>query len=186
MLTKHIYTLQFLFIFSLLFAISTNGIAQVRKDTLIPPLPNSEITITGKLISIIARPYVPKEYYFNKKRVRGVAIANITLYSAGMAGLYNMWYKHFPQSKFHFFNDNVEWVQTDKIGHAYSAYAESKASMELWRWKGISRKKRILIGYFSGADYQTVIETLDGFSSQWGLSWGDFAANIAGSSLLVA
>jgi uncharacterized protein YfiM (DUF2279 family) len=67
-----------------------------------------------------------------------------------------------------------------------SAYAESKASMELWRWTGINRKKRILLGGFSGAAYQTVIETLDGFSSEWGWSWGDFAANVAGSSLLVA
>ncbi len=72
------------------------------------------------------------------------------------------------------------------MGHAYSAYAESKASMELWRWAGLSRKKRILLGGFSGAAYQTAIETLDGFSSEWGWSWGDFAANIAGSSLLVA
>ena len=125
-------------------------------------------------------------YPFNKKRVKGVAIANVALYSAGMVGLYTAWYKDYPQGKFHFFNDNSEWLQIDKIGHAYSAYAESKASMELWRWTGISRNKRILIGGFSGTAYQTVIETLDGFSSEWGWSWGDFAANIAGSSLLVA
>ncbi len=125
-------------------------------------------------------------YPFNRKRVEAVAISNVTLYSVGMVGLYAAWYKNYPQSKFHFFNDNAEWLQIDKIGHAYSAYAESKASMELWRWTGMSRKKRILIGGFSGAAYQTVIETLDGFSSEWGSSWGDFTANVAGSSLLVA
>ncbi|MFN0081326.1 MAG: DUF2279 domain-containing protein [Ferruginibacter sp.] len=125
-------------------------------------------------------------YPFNKKRVRSVAIANASLYSIGMVGLYAAWYKDYPQSNFHFFNDNGEWLQIDKIGHAYSAYAESKASMELWRWTGISRKKRILLGGFSGAAYQTVIETLDGFSAEWGWSWGDFAANVAGSGLLVA
>ncbi|HSN62258.1 MAG TPA: hypothetical protein VLR49_15070, partial [Ferruginibacter sp.] len=38
----------------------------------------------------------------------------------------------------------------------------------------------------SGAAYQTVIEVLDGFSAEWGWSWGDFAANIAGSGMLVA
>ena len=74
----------------------------------------------------------------------------------------------------------------DKIGHVYSAYAESKASMELWRWTGISRKKRIWLGGMSGAMYQTAIEVLDGFSSEWGWSWGDFAANITGSGMLVA
>ncbi|MFC4261964.1 DUF2279 domain-containing protein [Ferruginibacter yonginensis] len=125
-------------------------------------------------------------YPFNKKRVKTIAIANIAGYSAAMVGLYAAWYKDYPQSKFHTFDDNSEWLQIDKIGHAYSAYAESKASMELWRWTGISRNKRILIGGFSGAFYQTAIETLDGFSAEWGWSWGDFAANIAGSGLLVA
>ena len=121
-----------------------------------------------------------------KRRVRIIAATNIVGYSAVMVGLYSAWYKNYPQSRFHFFNDIKEWQQIDKIGHAYSAYAESKASMELWRWTGISRKKRIWIGGMSGAIYQTVIETLDGFSSEWGWSWGDFAANIFGSGLFVA
>jgi hypothetical protein len=56
----------------------------------------------------------------------------------------------------------------------------------MWRWTGISRKKRLWIGGLSGVYYQTVIETLDGFSSQWGWSWGDFAANIAGSGMFIA
>jgi len=121
-----------------------------------------------------------------RKRVRLVTAANIAIYGGGMAGLYSAWYKDYPQSKFHVFNDLAEWKQIDKIGHAYSAYAESKASMELWRWTGIERKKRIWIGGMSGAVYQTAIEVLDGFSSQWGWSWGDFAANIAGSGMLIA
>ncbi|MDB5202712.1 MAG: hypothetical protein JWQ27_2121 [Ferruginibacter sp.] len=121
-----------------------------------------------------------------KKRVRLVAAANVAGYSAAMVGLYAAWYKDYPQSKFHTFNDIGEWKQIDKIGHAYSAYAESKASMEFWRWTGIERKKRILLGGFSGAAYQTVIEVLDGFSAEWGWSWGDFGANMLGSSMLVA
>ena len=121
-----------------------------------------------------------------KKRIRTVGAANVVLYSVGMVGLYQTWYKDYPQGKFHFFNDSKEWKQMDKIGHVYSAYAESKASMELWRWTGISRKKRIWLGGMSGAMYQTAIEVLDGFSSEWGWSWGDFAANITGSGLLIA
>ena len=145
------------------------------------------VVLQSKQDSFSKTDNVQKSYYpFNKKRVKGVAITNVALYSVGMVGLYAAWYKDYPQSKFHSFNDNGEWLQIDKIGHAYSAYAESKASMELWRWTGMERKKRILIGGFSGAAYQTVIETLDGFSSEWGWSWGDFAANVAGSSLLVA
>ncbi|MEX0635562.1 MAG: DUF2279 domain-containing protein, partial [Ferruginibacter sp.] len=118
--------------------------------------------------------------------IRIVAAANIIVYSGAMVGLYHSWYKNYPQSSFHFYNDIKEWRGMDKIGHVYSAYAESKVSMELWRWTGISRKKRIWLGGMSGAVYQTAIEVLDGFSAEWGWSWGDFAANIAGSGLLVA
>lgn len=121
-----------------------------------------------------------------KKRVRLVAIGNVVGYGSAMIGLYSAWYKDYPQSGFHTFNDWPEWKQVDKVGHLYSAYVESRGSMELWRWTGIDRKKRIWIGGMSGAFYQTVIETLDGFSEQWGWSWADFGANILGSGMLVA
>jgi uncharacterized protein YfiM (DUF2279 family) len=119
-------------------------------------------------------------------RIKIIAAANVIGYSGAMVALYSTWYKNYPQTSLHAFNDIDEWKGIDKIGHAYSAYAESKASMELWRWTGMERKKRVWIGGMSGAFYQTVIETLDGFSSEWGWSWGDFAANIAGSGMLVA
>ena len=122
----------------------------------------------------------------HKGRLTGVLAVQGVLYVASLTGLYFAWYKDYPQTHFHTFNDIPEWKGIDKIGHAYSAYAESKASMELWRWTGINRKKRIWLGGLSGAVYQTVIETLDGFSSEWGWSWGDFAANIAGSGLFTA
>ena len=125
-------------------------------------------------------------YPYNKKRIRIIAAGNVAGYGAAMVGLYYAWYKDYPQTNFHAFNDIAEWKGIDKMGHAYSAYAESKASMELWRWAGLSRKKRIWLGGLSGAIYQTVIETLDGFSSEWGWSWGDFAANITGSGMIVA
>ena len=119
-------------------------------------------------------------------RVKIVAAANIVVYSTSMAALYSAWYTDYPQTNFHTFNDIAEWQQIDKIGHAYSAYTVGKLSMELWRWTGIERKKRIWIGGMSGAFYQTVIEVLDGFSAEWGWSWGDFGANMLGSGMLVA
>ncbi len=121
-----------------------------------------------------------------KKRTWMVAGANVLGYGGTMIGLYNAWYKDYPQTGFHTFNDFPEWKQVDKVGHFYSAYIESRGSMEMWRWTGMSRKKRIWIGGMSGAVYQTVIEVLDGFSTGWGWSWGDFGANILGSSTLVA
>ncbi|MEO7561961.1 MAG: hypothetical protein ABIT07_05160, partial [Ferruginibacter sp.] len=82
-------------------------------------------------IAVISTPYLVKGLSQQKinKRIKIVAATNIVAYSAAMVGLYATWYKDYPQSKFHFFNDIKEWKQIDKIGHAYSAYAESKASM---------------------------------------------------------
>ena len=48
----------------------------------------------------------------------GTAVA----YTAGMTGLYQLWYKDYPQSSFHFFNDVDEWQKQDKLGHVGSAY----------------------------------------------------------------
>lgn len=121
-----------------------------------------------------------------RNRVRIIAATNIVGYSAAMTGLYAAWYSKYEKSGFHVFDDSREWLQMDKVGHLYSAYAESLASMELWRWTGIERKKRIWLGGMSGAVYQTVIEVLDGFSEKWGWSWADFGANILGSGALVA
>lgn len=120
------------------------------------------------------------------RRVKIIAATNIIGYGAAMGALYSTWYKDYPQTNFHVFNDIPEWKGIDKIGHAFSAYAESKASMELWRWTGISRKKQVWIGGMSGAFYQTVIEVLDAYSAEWGWSWGDIAANFAGSGMFVA
>ena len=126
------------------------------------------------------------EYPYNKKRVRLVTVSNVVAYGALLVGLNAEWYAKYPRSGFHFFNDDAEWLQVDKVGHAYSAYTESRASMEAWRWAGLSRKERIWIGGLSGIAYQSIIEVLDGFSSEYGFSPGDFTANIIGSGMFIA
>jgi hypothetical protein len=118
-------------------------------------------------------------------RVKIIAATNIAGYGAALLALNATWYKNYPRSSFHAFNDMPEWKGMDKIGHAYGVYAESLASMELWRWTGVSRKKRIWYGGLSGPVYHTVIEILDGFSSQWGWSWGDIGANFIGSGMMI-
>lgn len=125
-------------------------------------------------------------YKKNNSAIRNTAIANGTIYGASMIGLYSAWYKDYPQSNFHSFDDNEEWLQIDKIGHAYSAYTMGKFSIKMWQESGLSRKKSIWIGGLTGTAYETVIETLDGFSSEWGWSWGDMSANLLGSGLLIS
>ncbi len=125
-------------------------------------------------------------YPYNKKRVKLVALGNITGFGGMLIGLNAEWYAKYPRSSFHFFNDYAEWQQVDKAGHAFSAYSGSRASMELWRWAGLSRKQRIWIGGLSGIGYESVIEVLDGFSSEYGFSVTDYAANLIGSGMFIA
>ena len=125
-------------------------------------------------------------YPYNKKRVKLVTAANIIGYGGTLIGLNALWYAKYPRSGFHFFNDDAEWLQMDKAGHVYSAYLESNASMEMWRWAGLPRKERIWIGGLSGVAYQSIIEILDGFSTEYGFSVGDFAANILGSATFIS
>lgn len=172
------------FCFLLIISIVSQAQDSLNADT----VKKVSYALQGRLVSLVSTAndysYLPKEK--KQRRIKIITATNIIGYSGAMVGLYSAWYKNYPQTNLHSFNDNKEWKQIDKIGHAYSAYAESKASMELWRWTGIDRKKRIWIGGMSGAFYQTVIETLDGFSKEWGWSWGDFSANILGSGMLVA
>ncbi len=181
---SHSFTFSTLLSFFCVLLLSTSCYGQdsSKKDTI--------STNTPALASLDERITDPNHFLLTKRqinnRIKIIAATNIIGYGAVMVGLNATWYKNYPRSSFHSFNDISEWKQIDKLGHAYSAYAESKASMELWRWTGIGRKKRIWLGGMSGAVYQTVIETLDGFSSQWGWSWGDFGANIIGSGMLVA
>lgn len=125
-------------------------------------------------------------YPYNKKRVKLVALGNVAAFGSMLIGLNAAWYSQYPRSGFHFFNDEAEWLQVDKVGHAWSIYNGSKANMELWRWAGLPRKQRIWLGGLSGVAYGTVIETLDGFSSEYGFSLSDYAANIFGSGMFVA
>jgi Predicted periplasmic lipoprotein (DUF2279) len=143
-----------------------------------------DITL-NKLQSSIDTSAHHTNYPYNKKRVHLVTAANIVAYGGLLIALNAELYAKYPRSGFHFFNDDAEWLQVDKVGHVYSAYTESMGSMEAWRWTGLSRKKRIWIGGLSGVAYQSIIEVLDGFSSQYGFSPGDFTANIIGPGIFI-
>jgi hypothetical protein len=55
----------------------------------------------------------------------------------------------------------------------------------LLKWSGVERKKAIWYGGMLGSVYLSTIEILDGYSSEWGFSIGDFAGNTAGSLLVI-
>ena len=124
--------------------------------------------------------------FANRKRIRLITAVNIAAYGGSLILLNNTWYKNFPHTSFHTFNDIKEWLQTDKVGHGWTAYNTGRVSAGMWRWAGLSQKKSAIIGGLSGAAYLTVIEFLDAHSSQWGWSWGDIAANIFGSGIFIS
>lgn len=100
-------------------------------------------------------------------------------------GLNELWYKNYPRSSFHFFNDDDEWLQMDKVGHMTTAYYIGRVGIGLMDWSGVERTKAIWYGGMLGSLYQSTIEILDGYSSEWGFSVGDYAANTVGSFLCV-
>ncbi len=122
---------------------------------------------------------------YNKKRLTLVVGTEVALYAGSMYGLNQLWYKDYPRSSFHFFDDNNEWLQMDKLGHVTTAYYIGRVGIGLMKWSGVERKKAIWYGGMVGSVYQSTIEVFDGFSSQWGFSVGDFAANTVGSLMVV-
>lgn len=107
-------------------------------------------------------------------------------YTATMAGLNELWYKDYPRSSFHTFNDNGAWMQMDKAGHALTGYQLGRFGYEALRWTGLNEKKSTWIGGGFGLFLLTSVEVLDGFSDEWGFSGGDMLANIGGSGLFIA
>lgn len=107
-------------------------------------------------------------------------------YGGSLALLNQTWYKDFPRTSFHTFNDSREWLQMDKIGHSWAAYNAGLVSSAMWRWSGVSRKKAALIGGIGSSIYLTAVEFMDAYSEKWGWSWSDIVANISGSGLFIS
>ena len=121
-----------------------------------------------------------------KKSVRNVAIASAALYGVSLYGLNQTWYQEFPRTGFHFFDDNAEWKQLDKAGHFYSAFHISQASIHLFQHAGMNSGKANFWGGMMGFLVMAPIEILDGFSEEYGASWGDLIANAVGSGTAMA
>ena len=121
----------------------------------------------------------------NKDKLKTVVITQTVASAAGLVGLHQLWYKNYPQSNFHFINDNGEWLQMDKIGHVFASYHIGRASAESFRWAGASKKSQLLYGATLGFAFLSVVEIFDGYSAEWGASSGDLIANTAGTVLYV-
>ena len=122
----------------------------------------------------------------DKGRIILVAGAQTALWAGSFIALNKAWYADYPKQSFHTFNDWNEWQQMDKVGHFWTSYQISRVSGDIWRWTGIKPKKAVWLGGLSALAYQSIIEIQDGFSAQWGFSWGDMAMNVLGSATYIS
>ena len=79
----------------------------------------------------------PAKVRKNVKIVLGVEAA---FYATSMTGLYFAWYTDYPQSPFHFCNDNAEWLQMDKVGHFTTNYIMGSFGYEFLKDAGLDEK----------------------------------------------
>ena len=128
-------------------------------------------------------PTIPDQPGINQGRFIGVLVGTAAFYTLTLLMLRKQWYK--KKVPFHSFNDNAEWLQMDKIGHAATAYSMSRGGYELMRWSGVDERASILTGGLLALLFQTTLEVYDGHSEGWGFSKGDMFANVAGTALFV-
>lgn len=120
------------------------------------------------------------------KRLTGVIIAETAMASGDLIGLNQLWYADYAQSNLHSVNDNNEWLQMDKAGHLFSSYHLGAFGSNALQWSGCSKKSQLIYGSTIGLAFMTAVEVFDGYSAEWGFSWGDMAANTTGTALYVS
>lgn len=157
---------------------------KINNNILLPPL-KGRIILLLVFFSLYSISSFAQQDSLNTKRLKTVIAAEAIIYSGAMIGLHQLWYKDVASSSFHFFNDNQEWNQMDKIGHGVTSYYIGKAGYDVLKWSGVKNKKAIWYGGSLGLFFLTSVEVFDGFSSAWGFSWGDLAFNTAGTGLFI-
>ncbi|WP_282122195.1 DUF2279 domain-containing protein [Algibacter mikhailovii] len=121
----------------------------------------------------------------NIPRRNGVIVSEASLATIALIGLNELWYADYERSSFHTINDNDAWMQMDKLGHAFTSYQLGKHGAQLLNWSGVSKKNQLIYGATLGFTFLTAVEILDGYSAEWGFSWGDVMANALGSGMYI-
>jgi len=119
----------------------------------------------------------------NKKALSLIFTSEAIIYTGTMISLNEAWYKNYPKSSFHFFDDSKEWLQVDKVAHSFTSYHTANFGYLLFKQAGMEENKAIAISGIQSVFFISSIEIFDGFSKEWGASWYDLSANIAGTGL---
>lgn len=121
----------------------------------------------------------------NAPRRTAVFISEVAIGGLTLLALDQLWYADYERSSFHTINDNAEWLQMDKMGHVFSSYQLGRMGASVLTWSGASEKDQLIYGSTLGFTFLTAVEILDGFSKEWGFSWGDVLANGLGTGLYI-
>src|SRR5690242_2721920 len=134
--------------------------------------------ITASIVALFLSSAIFSQSKFNKfltpadslikSRVILVGGSWAVIYAGTFIALNELWYADYPRSSFHFFNDGAEWLQMDKVGHAYTSYFESVWTTNALQWAGVKDKQAAWIGAATGFAFQASLEVMDGFSAEWG------------------
>lgn len=90
------------------------------------------------------------------------------------------------KAEFKIIEDGQYALYADKAGHIFGSYIMSYAYTEFLSSAGISWELSNILGASIGLTYQTYIEVLDGYGSNFGFSPSDFYADIFGASFFLA
>lgn len=126
----------------------------------------------------------PPEYSPSLPRTLIVSGALAGGFIYGHALSTDLWWKG-ERSDFHFDWEH-DWTYSlgaDKLGHAYFPYAASRILAQGFEWCGYAPSTSQWMGSGVALTYQIYTEIRDGFSAEWGFSWGDMGANVIGAGL---
>jgi hypothetical protein len=117
--------------------------------------------------------------------LKKVALYGGVGYAAGITALSVAWYGENGFENFKVFNDNGQWNQLDKFGHAFTTYQLARGGYDILRRTELSEKEALY--WATGLSFALLlpIEILDGFSPDYGFSYGDLVANAIGSGLFL-
>lgn len=164
---------------------SHTGLEPEQIDTSNNFVPLSEFTYAGQL-----------RYTLDGSRPRAVTEinpVNLSIVGGTYLGAFvflhiyqhNAWWSN-QRGGFHFEEDWVSALQSDKAGHAFGGYITSYIMSEGLMSSGFSWDAATLWGSIFGLAYQTYVEDNDGFAREWGFSPSDWYFDAIGPLFFLA
>jgi hypothetical protein len=145
-----------------------------------------DFTVRDPLAGIARDSWLRPDTTFHRSRFYLSAGVGAALYGAASVGLYHAWYADYERASLRSFNDWPEWNQMDKAGHVFAAYMFNRYAFAGLRWSGMKRPAARYTALAVANLLQGTIEVMDGYSAEWGFSWSDMGANVAGSLFFTA